>query len=287
MATVREVMAVAAGAGAAADAEWQLPTENCKESEMRSWYGIVVVGSIIAANSGCGPTDYNGKGIIYGCDGSGAGVVVRWGPPARQGVINAGFKGVFRPFRWQTGLGVAADHDSSVEYKRATAQKLANEIGEHCRKYPDDPVYLGGLSAGCAVVIFAIEELPPGCMVDQVFLLSSSVSATYDLTRMLQRVRGKVIVCTSSRDEVLKGLVALVGTADRQMVGMDISGLIGFRPPPGASTETRSLYQQKIATIAWRPEFAQYGHHGGHTDVVATDFIAKFIGPHLVPGGRR
>jgi len=232
---------------------------------------------------GCGSSDYSGPGIIYGCDGSGAGVMLRWGPSANRGMRKAGYDGKIKPFRWQTGLGVVADHTSSNEYKRSAAKGLAKQIAEHRSKYPEDPVYVAGLSAGCAVVIYALEELPQSAWVDQVFLLSSSVSASYDLSRALQRVRGKVYAFTSPRDGVLKKLVAQVGTADRVHAGANISGLIGFRPPPGATATVRQAYSTKVQNIAWRREFAAYGHHGGHTDVVATDFIAKYVSPLMVP----
>lgn len=235
------------------------------------------------AATGCASSNYNGKGIVYGCDGSGAGVVLRWGPSARDGARKAGYEGVFESFRWQTGLGVAADHASSVAYKRDAGGKLAERIEQHRRNYPQDPIYVAALSAGCAVALYALEALPADVQVDQVFLLSSSVSADYDLGPALRRVRGKLYAFTSSRDQVLSELASVAGTADRRRVGTNISGLRGFRPPAGASAETRALYNEKVQTIAWRPEFARYGHRGGHTEVVATDFVAKYIGPLIVP----
>lgn len=232
---------------------------------------------------GCGSSDYNGHGIIYGCDGSGAGVILRWGPSANRGLRKAGYEGIIKPFSWQTGLGVVADHMSNNEYKRSAAKGLARQIVEHRSEYPEDPVYVAGLSAGCAVVIYALEELTQSAAVEQVFLLSSSVSASCDLSRALQCVRGKVYAFTSQHDAVLQGLVTQVGTADRVTAGASISGLIGFRSPPGASAAVRQAYSTKVHNIAWRPEFAAYGHHGGHTDCVATDFIAEYVAPLMVP----
>jgi hypothetical protein len=123
--------------------------------------------------------------------------------------------------------------------------------------------------------------------VDQVVLLSSSVSATYDLSKVLRRVRGKFYAFTSPHDAVLKGAVSGVGTADGRSVGGDISGLQGFRPPPGASAATRALYAEKVKNIAWTPEFKKYGHNGGHTDVTASRFIAHYVAPLFVPAGAK
>lgn len=235
--------------------------------------GLLLLASIPLV--GC-QSSYNGNGIMYGCDGSGAGVIVRWGPSARQGMVNGGFKGVMEAYRWQTGGGFAVDHMSSVEYKRNVARGLAEKVIKHRRTYPSDPVYLAGLSAGCAVVLYALEELPPDISVDQVILLSSSVSADFDLAPALSRVRGRIYAFTSSRDAVLGDLAARFGTADGKHVGTEISGLKGFRSLGGA-------YGDKVQNIAWRPEFSQFGHHGGHTDVVATPFIARFVAPLVKP----
>lgn len=241
---------------------------------------VVGLAMLSAALAGC-QSDYNGHGIIYGCDGSGAGVVIRWGPSARKGMTDTGFQGIMQPFRWQTGGGVVIDHTSSPAYKRGVAKGLADRVSDHRRRYPDDPIYLGGLSAGCAVVLYALEQLPRGVSVDQVVLLSSSVSADYDLHSALEHVRGRIYNFTSDRDAVLGDLVSRVGTADGMQVGSDVSGLRGFHSRGGARAE--NAYGGKVVNIAWRPEFARYGHNGGHTDVVASAFVAKFVAPLMVP----
>lgn len=241
---------------------------------------VVSIAALMLLMTGC-QSDYNGKGIIYGCDGSGAGVIIRWGPSARKGMTDAGFQGVMKPYRWQTGAGFAVDHMSSPEYKRNVAKGLAKEVVDHHAKYPNDPIYLSGLSAGCAVVLYALEELPSGVSVDQVILLSSSVSADFDLAPALRHVDGRIYAFTSDRDAVLADLAANFGTADGKRVGTDISGIRGFHEPGRALAET--AYRGKVQNIAWRPEFSRYGHHGGHTDAVASPFVAKFVAPLVVP----
>lgn len=238
------------------------------------------LGVLCAFLTGCQQSS-NGHGIIYGCDGSGAGVVVRWGPSARKGMTDAGFRGVMEAYRWQTGAGFAVDHLSSPEYKRSVAKGLAQRVTDHRTRYPDDPIYLAGLSAGCAVVIYALEELPRDVSVDQVILLSSSVSADYDLTAALDRVRGRLYAFTSDRDVVLSDLASRVGTADGKHAGTDISGIKGFHARGAGRSET--AYGGKVRNIAWRPEFARYGHAGGHTDVVASAFVARYVAPLVVP----
>ena len=243
---------------------------------------VGVISAVALSCTGC-QTTHNGQGIVFGCDGSGAGVLIKWGPPVRKGLRDGGYRGVFSPYRWQTGLGVAADHLSKPAYKRSAAEGLAKKIAQHHALHPGDPIYVGGLSADCAVVLYALEQLPERVRVEQVVLLSSSVSADYDLTRALRRIHGKLFAFTSSRDQVLSSLVSNVGTADGRPPGTAISGLRGFSPPARATTQTKSLYAAKVKNIAWRPEFARHGHNGGHTDVVNSTFVKKYVAPLMVP----
>ncbi len=256
---------------------------------MRLDRSMLVLGAGLVLVSGCASTSHNGHGILYGCDGSGAGVVIRWGRSANMGLRDGGYKGLIQPYRWQTGMGAVVDHMSGQNYKRRIAKGLAKQVADHRMRYPDDPIYLAGLSAGSAVVLYALEELPQNVAVDQVLLLSSSVSADYDLSEALQHVRGKLYAFTSQKDAVLNQLVSTVGTADGKSAGTDISGLRGFRAPSGTGASVQELYRSKVRNIAWRQEFAQYGHRGGHTHVTASAFVARYVAPLLVaaPGGAR
>ena len=247
---------------------------------------VLVFGAGLVLVSGCASTSHNGHGILYGCDGSGAGVVIRWGRSANKGLRDGGYKGIIQSYRWQTGAGFAVDHMSGQNYKRRVAKGLARKVVDHRTRFPDDPIYLAGLSAGCAVVLYALEELPQNVAVDQVLLLSSSVSADYDLSEALQHVRGKLYAFTSQKDAVLNQLVSTVGTADGKSAGTDISGLRGFRAPPGTSAGLQELYRTKVSNIAWRQEFAQYGHRGGHTDVTSSRFVERYIAALLVAAPR-
>jgi pimeloyl-ACP methyl ester carboxylesterase len=90
-------------------------------------------------------------------------------------------------FSWETGLGVALDQVASNEYKRAKAAKLADKIVAFHRGHPNTPVTLVGFSAGAVVAMFTLESLPDSPIVENVVLLSGSLSADYDLTSALAR----------------------------------------------------------------------------------------------------
>jgi hypothetical protein len=117
-------------------------------------------------------------------------------------------------------------------------------------------------------------------------MLSSSVSADYDLAQALRHVRGDMYVTTSPHDAVLAALAPAFGTADRKYVGPDIAGLHGFSMPPGAGLDTRRLYA-KIMNLAWDPALDHYGDYGGHTDTAKPEFVQHVIAPLVMREGPR
>lgn len=225
------------------------------------------------------------RGYIYYLDGAGGGGTFKnWAGGVRQGLRDAGYPGAGEVFPWNTGMGVVADQDSSVEYKKSKASECARSIQQYAKAHPGAPVTLMGLSAGTAVTVFTLEALPPTCPVENVILLGASISADYDLTRALQRVRNRMYVFTSEKDGVLAYLVPMAGTADR--TASPSAGLRGFRMPSRPSAETRAQYA-KLAHIRWRPEFAKVGDFGGHTDTVKAPFVQQYIAPLIMAGMAR
>lgn len=225
-----------------------------------------------------------GRAYVYYLDGaSGGGKLVNWSRGVREGLLDAGYDGWGEMFRWQTGLGLVADQTASVDYKRGKARELAAKIAAFQREHPNTPVTLIGLSAGTAIAVFALEELPPGVRVENVVLLSGSLSANYNLTNALAHVDGKLFVFTSQHDAILKLLLPLGGTADRANTVATI-GVEGVQMPPGVTDATRALYAQKVVQVPWIDEFASYGNRGGHTDSVKREFVRYFVAPLVQTG---
>ncbi|QDV89853.1 hypothetical protein RAS2_09280 [Phycisphaerae bacterium RAS2] len=222
-------------------------------------------------------------GYVYYFDGAGGGGLIgNWAGGVKQGLLDAGYAGAGEIVHWNTGMGVVPDQDATVEYKRGKAADCAREIRQYARENPGAPITLMGLSAGTAVAVFTLEALPPDCQVDNVVLLGASIAANYDLTRALQRVRGRLYVFTSERDAVLAYMVPMAGTADRQQ-GVDSAGLRGFQIPLRGSTDTRAQYA-KLVHIRWKPEFASAGNLGGHVDTVKAPFVQQYIAPLIMAG---
>lgn len=227
------------------------------------------------------------RSYVYYLDGAGGGgPIANWSRGVREGLLDAGYDGAGEVFEWQTRLGVVADQMSDVAYKREKAAELAHSIRDYMAEYPGAPVTVMGLSAGTSVAVFALEALPRDVQVENAVLLSSSISAGFDLTEALRRVRSRMYVFTSDRDSVLRFFVPFSGTADRGLDGAQSAGLRGFRLPHPASSETRRQYS-KLVHIRWKPEFRSKGHRGEHTDVVKPRFVQAYIAPLIMKSDRR
>jgi pimeloyl-ACP methyl ester carboxylesterase len=221
------------------------------------------------------------RSYIYYLDGAGGGgLISNWSRGLRQGLSDAGYTGAGEMFRWETGLGVVADQDSSVDYKRGKAAECARRLRQYTQEHPNAPVSIIGLSAGTAVAAFTLESLPQNCQVGNVIFLGASISSDYDMTKALRRVRNRLYVFTSEQDAVLAFLVPMSGTADRQ-TGSQAAGLSGFRMPARGYADMREQYA-KISYIRWRPEFESYGNLGGHTDAVKAPFVQAYIAPLIM-----
>lgn len=219
------------------------------------------------------------RGNTYYLDGAGGGgLITNWGSGVWRGLDDAGYDGASEAFRWQTGMGVVADQASTVDYKRSKAGALTRKIEAFKAEQPSAPVNIIALSAGTAVAVYALEAMKPGISVNNVVLLSGSLSSDHDLTRALERVSGKMYVFTSQRDGVLRFLVPIAGTADRESARVGTIGVEGVRMPRGASARTRELYQ-KVVVVPYTARFAQYGNYGKHTDSVKAPFVQEFVAP--------
>jgi len=225
--------------------------------------------------------------VVFYCDGAGGGgPLTPWGMNVQRGLQQDGYEGDFRCFRWQTGLGILADHQTSVAYKRGKARELVEHMKRHWRRFPGGSVHLIGLSAGSAVVVHALEELPSAYQVDTVILLGSSLSADYDLRPALRRIRGEMYVFSSKRDPILRLFVPLTGTADRRRAGARVAGRYGFFMPADADDETEALYS-KIVHIEWDDERAAAGDPGTHTGATNPRFVQQYIAPLINRDGPR
>ncbi len=261
-----------------------------KSSTAMKWprrlVGVAALGAL-AMLAGCAtlPADIQARcdrGYVFYLDGAGGSdALTDWSGGIRDGLRDAGYPGWGEGFRWQTGLGAAVDQVASNHYKRAKAAELARKILRFRQEHPDAQVDLVGFSAGTVIAVYALEALPDEPTVDNVVLLSSSLSADYELTAALTRVRQNAYIFTSSRDVILTVLLPLSGPADRGADTNRVIGVSGPIMPRYPSVETASQYT-KLVEVRWNPSFQAVGNRGGHLDVLSSDFVRTHVAPLLV-----
>ena len=236
----------------------------------------VVVGLCLALAAGAVGCSGPSKGpVVFYLDGAG------WYSSAgsvKQGMRDAGYTGRFETFSWSAYLGPAHDHLITTKSK-AIARRLARKIEKVRTVDPTGRIDIMGLSAGTAVILSALEQLPPEVAVDNVVLLSSSVSAGHDLTPALRHVRRNLYATCSPHDGILS---ALPINADGKS-GL-AAGQAGFRLAD--SGENAEAEYRKVINLPWRPAYLAYDWDGGHTSVTGSMFVASVIAPRLLITGR-
>jgi pimeloyl-ACP methyl ester carboxylesterase len=196
------------------------------------------------------------------------------------GLADAGYHGQVEHFIWTTYWGPIYDQ-MSITHNRRKAAELARQIEAHLDLHPSGKVNIIALSAGSGVAVFALEVLGSDYRVDNVVLLSSSLSAEYDLTRALKHVRGGMYFFWSPDDPILKRLVPIVGSVDQEGSTPLAAGVAGASPPVRASRETMQLYRQRVHNVKWEPEIlvgpVKYWHAGSITRSMIRELVAPII----------
>jgi pimeloyl-ACP methyl ester carboxylesterase len=180
-------------------------------------------------------------------------------------------------FTWSHGYGrYAWDHIDHCNHL-AQGRCLASEIAAYRQANPGRRIFLIGHSAGCAVVLEAVNLLPSGT-IDRIVLLAPSVSDAYDLRPALLASRLGIDVFHSGRDNFILGACMLiVGTADG--ASRTAAGRCGFTPiitsPADAALYTKLRQHPWDETVEWT------GHSGGHYGSNNAEFLRAYVLPLL------
>jgi pimeloyl-ACP methyl ester carboxylesterase len=194
----------------------------------------------------------------------------------RDGLRAAGFAGHVETFAWSSRLGPIPDH-FLVSRKKRAGQRLAECIVKRRTRYPEDDLHLMALSAGSAVVVYALERLPANVSVNNVVLFAPSISGEHDLSMAMEHVQGCLYATSSPHDGILVGLRF---NADGQRG--PTAGLHGLRVPSRA--KRYDLYT-RVVNLSWRPAYAHLGWNGSHTGATGREFVEKVIGPRILSRG--
>jgi pimeloyl-ACP methyl ester carboxylesterase len=221
----------------------------------------------------CGACGGPGEGpVVIFLDGagwySGSGSV-------RQGLRKAGYRGQFDTFSWSAFLGPAHDHLITAGL-HSVAGRLAGRIQSIRENDPKGSIHLIGLSAGNALILSALEMLPADVHVDNVVLLSPTISARHDLRIAMKRVNRHLYATSSPHDAIITKLLV---NADG--LGGPAAGDTGFLMPTDGNIETIEAYR-RVFHLPWKPSYAGFGWNGSHTSVTNSDFIAAVIAPRIL-----
>ncbi len=199
-----------------------------------------------------------------------------------KGLRNAGYRGAIEVFAWQTSVGGTIRDQVDRGRNLTQSRRLARRIRKYLDEHPDRPVNLIALSAGTGIAAWALESLPASYKVQNVVFLSSSLSRGYDLTRALEHVNGHLYAFHSPNDRVLRYMVPIAGSVDRNFGRGTAAGLYGFRLPALAGPEARRIYRARLRNRAYCPRYRLYGYDGHHHDCTARAFVSRILAPLLM-----
>lgn len=198
------------------------------------------------------------------------------------GLRRAGYKGAIEVFAWQSMVGGTLRDLTDRSRNESQGRRLARRMRRYMDRHPDRPVNLIALSAGTGVATWALEALPERYHVARVVFLGSSMSRGYDLSTALQRIHGRLYNFYSTHDPVLRYMLPVSGSVDREPWAQAAAGLYGFVLPRRADAPARELYKRRLRNRPYLTSYAQYGYFGIHADSIASGFVQHVIAPLLM-----
>lgn len=240
---------------------------------------FLLAGVLTAVSCGCQQVDYTtpqryDRGLVI-CLG-GIGGITGEENRIRKGLNDGGVDRALEVFHWSRH-NVLEDQTDLVKNKYKASQ-LARRIEAYGREYPGRSIHLIGVSAGTGLLVWALEDLAPGQVVDGAILIASSLHSKYDLTRALGKIQGQIHNFYSPTDPVLTLGAPIAGTVDRRH-SLDIAGLVGFRPHKNANKYAKQLYKEKVTQHRWSLADILQGNIGDHLGATNPGFVRKRIAP--------
>jgi len=208
--------------------------------------------------------------VLPGIDGPSLGTASVMGAVANHTDLAVG------QFNWTVPF-LALYNQTAYGRNRDMAALLADMIVDYKTRYPGRPVYLIGHSGGTAVAVWSAEALPDGMEVQGIFLLASSLSPGYDLSKAMAKTTDQIVNVYSPNDDALLGNgTRIIGTMDGAHCAA--AGKVGFHRRSGWRRGGGELVQ-----MGWTPGMRKVGYHGDHFSVCSGEFIAKYVVPRMGP----
>lgn len=199
-----------------------------------------------------------------------------------RGLAEGGVASSIEVFDWTTGnILLFLYHLRGRRRHGREAERLVERIVAYRQSHPGRPVDLVGHSGGAAMVVLALEQLPPEHSVRCALLLQSAMSPDYDLTAALERTERGIWNFRSVFDMLFLGAGTwLAGTLDGRHHAA--AGMVGFRQPATLGAAGKQLYATKLHDVAFHPAMIADFHVGGHLSVTSRPFVARTVAPLLL-----
>jgi hypothetical protein len=238
---------------------------------------IILMPSVRAAEKAAANDGWH-AGIVFVVGGVGGFDLL--GSGAQWALPKAGIKHEIKEFCWTHGTGRVFRDLQDHRHLMSKAVELADEVRKIKEETPDRPVYLVGKSGGAGLVLAAAEQLPPATL-ERIILLSAAVSTTYDLRPAFRATKCEIVSFYSIYDNVILDWgTTTFGTIDRYYVPS--AGCKAFTIPKDLSADDQALYD-RLVEIPWKPAMIPTGYWGGHLGTSMPAFVAKEVGPWLLP----
>jgi len=207
------------------------------------------------------------KGIVYVLDGAGG--VALFSSVVRHTLAALPYE--VQRFNWGVGFGKLLSDLTNLGNIQTRAAELSRLISEYRAAHVGHQVFIVAKSAGSAVALMALMDLPPET-VDRVILLSPAVSPSFNLEQVLHAVRRDLVSFWSPLDLLFLGWgTMLFGTADG--VFGKSAGLTGFK--------TNGDPIEKLKQIKWQPAMMRTFNFGDHWGTSMPPFIRQYVLPLL------
>ncbi len=179
-------------------------------------------------------------------------------------------------FDWTRGRRRLFHNLMGLSRNRQQAALLANRIRQYRRQYPERPVHLVAHSGGTGIAVMAMERLETACPVTGAIFLGSALSPEYNLGPALQRSGFGIYNLYSRYDFFYLGFgTRTFGTIDRRL--RLAAGKVGFRVPDGLDVAATELYRTRLHQVAWRKQWLDAWHGGGHTGWADRRFCREWL----------
>lgn len=193
----------------------------------------------------------------------------------RAGLVKAGVTDDLVAVNWGVRPFGSLINLTDIKANRRRAISMADEIAQHSRSHPGQPIQLVGFSGGGGLAKLIVDSLPSDVMLDQVVLIAAAISPEADLTQTLTHARRGVVSFYSPQDKIMLGWgTRTMGTIDRSK--SDSAGYVGFRSPNGGLR-----VQERLKQIPWTPAWRRLGHDGGHIGWLSKAWAAEVLAPIL------